>query len=124
MMTCSMDLERFEAEVDSALRDLAEDLHRAGVRAAEDGVALAKASHPYQDHTPTDGLTDSARAEEDTVTGGGIMIWPAEYASFVDKGTSRARPYPFTPKAEKLAAVMLNAGANEALLKFQRALER
>lgn len=112
-------LERVLREAETALAD---DLHRAGVQAAKDGVALARASHPYEDRTGD--LTGEAHVEEDHTTGGGLMTWPVDYASYVDKGTSRARAYPFTPKAIKLAAVMLREGVNEAIAKFRRVLER
>ncbi len=32
-----------------------------------------------------------------------LMQWPQPYASFVDQGTQRSKPYPFTPQAERSA---------------------
>lgn len=120
--TFNIDLTHFEATLALAEHEFAEDLHKAGLKAAKDGVELARASHRYTDRTGE--LTGEAHVEEDHATGGGIMTWPADYASYVDKGTSRAKAYPFTPKAKKLAAVMLNEGVQNAVSKFQRALSK
>jgi hypothetical protein len=126
MPTCiyEIDVSELERVARSAESELERDLHRSGMDAAKAGVDLAKASHRYQDHTPGDGLTDSAHVEEEHALGGGLMTWPVEYASFVDKGTTRARAFPFTRKAIKLAGVMLQAGVNDAIARFKRALER
>lgn len=122
MMTCTLDVESFEALVNSALHDLTEELHHAGMDAAEQGVLAAKQEHPYTDRTGD--LTGNAHAEEDLAQGGGIMTWPEDYASYVDKGTSRARPYPFTPRAQSAAEFALEAKTQEAIDRFVARLER
>jgi len=121
-MLCDIDVSELLRVARDAEAGLEHDLHRAGMDAAKAGVDLAKASHGYQDRTGD--LTSTAHVEENHATGGGIMVWPEEYAGYVDKGTSRARAFPFTPKAKKLAGVMLNAGVNDAIARFKRALER
>lgn len=120
--TVDIDVSHLERVLHDAEATLADDLQRAGVKAAKDGVALARASHPYEDRTGN--LTNNAHVEEDHAIGGGLMTWPEDYASYVDEGTSRARAFPFTPRARKLAAVMLNEGVQEAIARFRRALER
>src|SRR5690242_15341349 len=121
-MFCDIDVSALEHAALAADSELRSDLHRAGIDAAKSGIELARASHPYTDRTGE--LTGNAHVEEDHATGGGIMVWAEEYAGYVDEGTSRARAYPFTPKAKKLAGVMLNAGVNDAIARFKRALER
>lgn len=120
-MFCDIDVSGLERAAREAEAGLAHDLHRAGVEAAQHGVALAKASHPYTDRTGA--LTGEAHVEEEHTTGGGLMTWPVDYASYVDKGTSRARAFPFTKRAEKLAAVMLNEYVNAAIARFRARLE-
>lgn len=122
MMTVELNADEFAAMVDSALRDLTEDLHKAGIKAAEDGVLAAKQEHPYTDRTGD--LTGNAHVEEDHAKGGGIMTWPEEYASFVDKGTVRSKKYPFSPRATSAASYSLEVKAQEALDKFTHRLER
>ncbi len=121
-MRVEIDVSELERIGRAAVDALDHDLQQAGIKAARDGVALARASHPYEDRTGD--LTGEAHVEEDHVLGGGLMTWPVDYASYVDRGTSRARAYPFTPKAKKLAAVMLNEGVQNAIARFRAILER
>lgn len=117
-------LDAYEANVNTALDELDDDLDRGGVEAAQEGVDAAKNFHPYEDHTPDDGLTDSAHVEKNHATGGGIMTWPVTYADFVDRGTSRANPYPFTPLAEQVAERGLEYKTQEAVARFKAKLEQ
>lgn len=84
-------------------RELRDDLAKDAYRAARDGIARAKADHPYTDRTGQ--LTGTATVEITRVNGdvSALMQWPQPYASFVDQGTQRSKPYPFTPQAERSA---------------------
>ncbi len=54
------------------------------------------------------------------------MVWPSKndkdegYASFVDKGTLRSVPYPFTPQAEDAAEKELHVAVVEVLEEIAR----
>lgn len=117
-----IDVAHLQGVLRLATEELSSDLHRAGVAAAEGGVAAAKERHPYEDRTGD--LTGEARAIPNEAIGGADMTWPEDYASYVDEGTSRAKPYPFTPLATQVADRDLEHGAREAVEKFKRALER
>lgn len=123
-LTFALEIDEFESRAKAASKQLAEDLHQGGMKAAQAGVDAEKAYHPYQDHTPGDGLTDSAHVEEDHVDGGGVMLWPVPYADYVDQGTSRSRPYPFTPLAMQVAERDLEHETKLAEARFKEALER
>lgn len=113
--TVTFDLERFLHEVDVEVAELGDDLDREALEAAREGVEAAQQNHPYTDRTQN--LTNTAHAER-TERGTAAMVWPMDYASFVDKGTSRARPFPFTPIAERAAAEALNRRVTAAVLRF------
>jgi len=104
---------RWRSETDALKRDL----HRATISAAERGIEEAQRNHPYTDRTTN--LSELASGE-DNATGeaGSEMVWPMEYASFVDRGTRRNRPYPFTPQATKAATEELQARAQDAINAF------
>ena len=123
MVTVSIDLDALALAFATSEAELREDLQRAGVDAAQGGVDAAKAHHPYTDRTHD--LTETSHVEPiHDAKGGALMVWPQEYAGFVDEGTSRARPYPFTPLAEQVAERDLEHLATEAVQKFKRSLER
>lgn len=87
------------------------DLARGAMKAAGEGVAEAKANHPYTDRTGN--LTDSAHVNP--LSGGDAeMVWPMPYAGYVDEGTVRSKPYPYTPQAQKKAADELDANSDKA----------
>ena len=71
----------------------------------------ARMTHPYTDRTTN--LTKSIQAgvvtlDDDTVSA--EVKAEAEYASFVEMGTSRSKPYPFlTPAIERNQAVFFKA---------------
>ena len=115
-------LDGFEHATNDALDELDADLDKAGLEAAKGGVDAAKNYHPYTDRTGE--LTGNAHAEPDLAHGGGMMVWPEPYAGFVDEGTSRARPYPFTPLAEQVAERDLEHLTAQAVDKFKAKLER
>ncbi len=69
---------------------------------AQGAAQHARAEHPYTDRTGN--LTASiealpARAVGDRVEGG--VVAGMDYASYVDEGTSRARPYPYMEPAAR-----------------------
>lgn len=123
VLEVEIDVRELERVWKRAADKLERDVERASKDAAEYGLRAATNNHTYQDHTPVDGLTDSARVEEDP-RGGYLILWPVEYASFVDQGTSRARAFPFSPVATKAARGKLEHDAEEAIADFVRALER
>ena len=87
------------------------ELARGAMKAAGDGIAFAKAHHPYTDRTGN--LTDSAHVNPKS-GGDAEMVWPMPYAGFVDEGTSRAKEYPFTPGASLVASSELDANSDKA----------
>lgn len=105
----------------AASAELEVDLRGASLEAAAAGVAEAQDHHPYVDHTP-DGLTGSSHAEQGENEA--EMEWPVEYASFVDKGTSRMSAYPFTPQAEERAESELQRAAEASVNRFAERLSR
>lgn len=77
---------------------LDDELAVAVARGAEVVAFAARADHPYTDRTGR--LTSSIRAEAPhgrftTDTLGTEVVAATPYASFVEMGTSRARPYPY-----------------------------
>ena len=104
----------FELRLAMAVADerLADGLRKVSMKAAEAGILEARTDHPYTDRTfhlsgLGDGGDDTNSHATETDDGEAYMVWPVPYASFVDKGTSRSRPYPFTPQAEDKAAEVL-----------------
>ena len=100
-------LAELEVEWQAGCAQLDRDLETASFQAAKDGVESMKDSHPYTDRTGN--LTGSMNANALAV--GAEMRVEMPYAGFVDKGTSRNRPYPFTPLAERTAENSLNVRA-------------
>lgn len=113
------ELEGFIDRGGDAVADLVHDVREAVTHAAAEGVREAQGNHPYTDRTYR--LTGTAYP---TNTYGGDlfpeaeMVWPAEYAGYVDEGTTRARPYPFTPQAVRRADEVLEQDLDAALEKF------
>ena len=97
-------LDEFGAAWGAAVSDARTDLVEASLDAAAAGVREAQDNHPYTDRTY--GLTGDSHTEQ-ADDGEAEMVWPAEYAGFVDEGTSRNRPYPFTPQARERAEAEL-----------------
>ena len=104
--------EELQAHWDSELRATDDALLDVGLEAARVGVKEEQAEHPYTDRTRN--LTDNAHVEQ-TGDREAEMVWPEEYASFVDKGTSKSKPYPFTPIAEQRAESALARGTDVAV---------
>ena len=100
-------LAELQAEWAQGVDELGKNLETSSVLAAKDGVEAMKATHPYQDRTGD--LTGSMNAN--ALAKGAEMRVEMPYASFVDKGTSRARPFPYTPLAERTAENSLNVRA-------------
>lgn len=103
----------FDLDADAAdlglrrLRDTVDDelehaVYRAGVRIEQ----YAKGHHPFQNRTgrleaSIQAIRPSGKASVGTLQGGVHVSMP--YASFVEHGTSRNRPYPYLyPAAEAL----------------------
>lgn len=90
--------------IEEALQELEDEVMEAlpGIvtQWAQGAAQHARAEHPYTDRTGD--LTASiealpARTMGDRVEGG--VVAGMDYASFVDEGTSRARPYPYMEPA-------------------------
>lgn len=105
----------------AAIDEFVDDVRVAVAHAADEGVREAQTNHPYTDRTYR--LTGTARA---TLAGGprlepeAEMMWPAPYAGFVDEGTTRSRPYPFTPQATGRAEAALDRAVELAADKLER----
>lgn len=97
-----------------AVLELEQDLQRASLDAADYGVEAMQQHHPYQDRTYA--LSGGMHVEPDDEEA--VMVIPADYASFVDKGTSRSRAYPFTPLGEHAAEEALEQSVARALQAF------
>lgn len=129
-------LEALRGHVTHAVSQLEADLRAAALESAAAGVKAAQDDHPYQDWRDPKksyrwrgalGLTDTSHAEQPRA--GNLrtgfyaeMVWPADYAGFVNDGTSRSRPYPFTPIARERAEYALSSYVEHALANFRRAL--
>lgn len=107
-------LEELKAEWAEGCDELGRDLETTTLLAAKDGIERAKTVHPYTDRTGN--LTGEAHAN--ALARGAAMVWGMTYASFVDQGTSRSRPYPFTPGAVAVAEESLDVHANAAVEKL------
>jgi hypothetical protein len=107
--------------------DMRLGLREISLEAAAEGIREARTNHPYTDRTyhlsgEGDGGSNQNSHAEQRANGDAVMVWPVEYASYVDQGTSRSRPYPFVAQAEERAEQVLAYGAevvvNEALSKM------
>lgn len=119
-----------------AIAELEANVREAALDAAAAGILAAQTEHPYQDHRDPKksyrwkgalGLTDTSHAEQNRKGSQGEgfeaeMVWPADYAYFVDRGTSRYEAYPFTPIATTTADLVLNNQVERALALFERAV--
>lgn len=121
MTVGQFDLGALQRAWSEARHELESDLDEVGKTAAQAGIDASKENHPYADRTGD--LTAHAHVEPDP-RGGGIMVWSEDYASFVDEGTSRSNPYPFTPLALQVADRDLEYGAKHALDRFKAKLSR
>ncbi len=97
---------------DGAIEEARIELRGASLEASAAGIEEARANHPYTDRTGHlsgigDGGGDTNSHAEQTPDGEAEMVWPVPYAGFVDNGTIRSRPYPFTPQARQRAEAEL-----------------
>lgn len=129
-------LDELKAHVNRAFDAFAADLREAALDAAAAGVLAAQADHPYKDWRIPGrsyrwrgalGLTDTSHAEQPRIGSLRVgfeaeMVWPADYAGFVNDGTSRSRPYPFVPTAERAADAKLASSTQRAVDNLLRAL--
>lgn len=107
MFSLTLDDAAFMRDAAHASDALEHATDRAAANAADEGVRAEQEDHPYQDRTQT--LTGSAHVEpSDDSDPGCDMVWPADYASFVNDGTERAKAFPFVPIAEKRAKQVMN----------------
>jgi hypothetical protein len=120
-LTFDLDLGSFVDDVTAAKVTLERELADASFDAAADGIDEAQANHSYTDRTFQ--LTERAVPRR-TAGGEAQMVWGKTYASFVDTGTSRAKPYPFTPQSTKRAQASLERRAEAAAQRFARSLSR
>jgi hypothetical protein len=108
MLTCSVDLSEFRACVAKTLTAVESRLEQSVERTAGATVAFAKRIGPFKDRTTNLRTRIVARFVS---SGGGSVTWevlsPMYYSKFVDRGTSRSRPYPFMTPAEAEAERVL-----------------
>lgn len=123
----------FEVTVDSDLEglwkgvrdeitlEMAKDVEAA----CEEAIAEVQGEHPYQDHTYH--LTDTATAKlesSDYRGATGVLVWPMDYASYVDQGTSRAKAYPFvertTDHADRILLFRTESSVDRALTRLAK----
>ena len=110
---CSLEgATELQSHWDAELHATDDALLDVGLEAARTGVEAEQAEHPYTDRTGN--LTGNAHVEQ-TTDREAEMVWPEEYASFVDKGTSTNKPYPFTPIAGQRAETTLARGTDVAV---------
>lgn len=114
-------LDTFLAEVGAAVDEGA----RAAVERQGERVAgAARADHPYQDRTgdlttSLEGLPAMGSALDGTLQGGAAA--GTEYASYVEEGTERSRPYPYLAPAAELTEPAFEQDADAQL---QTAIDR
>ena len=111
-------LTELDLDIALAVHELDEDLGQACLDGADAGVAEMQANHPYTDRSYR--LSGEMHAEPVDENGKrhAEMVIPAPYASYVDRGTSHAKPYPFTPQGEKAAEDKLHELAEKAVAEF------
>lgn len=131
-------LAELKAKIRSDVHAFEADLRGAALDAAGAGITAAQEDHPYQDHREPGksfewkgmiGLTDTSHAEQPRIGSQSQgfeadMVWPADYARFVNDGTSRSKPYPFTPIAVEAAKKKLDEGVAQAVANFTRNVQR
>lgn len=120
--TAELDVAGWAAEMQREVDALEVDAGIAAYEAAEAGVQAAQHDHPYEDHTYM--LTDTAQATKGAVVSDAFMEWVQLYASFVDEGTTRARPYPFVRIALAAAERSLTRRLVQVLDRFRIRIER
>lgn len=119
------DLALLEVDVAYAAHELDADLLAGAHDAAEYGVRSMQDNHPYTDRTRH--LTDDMFVDDAVGPDGereADMVIPAEYAKYVDEGTSRAQAYPFTPLGEHTAGEALVTNSEQAVAKFVSKVSR
>jgi len=108
VLTCSVDLSEFRAAVTSTKAVLSARLRDAAENTAKETAAYAKQIGPFKDRTRNLRTNIVARFVSSS---GEEVTWevlsPMYYSKFVDRGTSRARPYPFMTPAERFAEATL-----------------
>ena len=124
--TFDIDMASLEREWAAACEGSAKAFKDAAQRAAKAGVEEAQQNHPYTDRTQD--LTNTASpvdaGGDGQHFGGDVeMTWPKEYASFVDRGTSRSRPYPYVKNAERAAKAALPDEVKVAISDLKRRAE-
>lgn len=127
-MSVTIGLEGFEAfaqGIASAASELEADLLEGSYDAAKYGVTSMQENHPYQDRTTR--LTNDMHVEGATAPDGmpeAEIVVPAEYAKYVDEGTSRAQPYPFMSLGEHAAGEALETNTARAVERFSTKVSR
>jgi hypothetical protein len=130
----TIELSEFRSRISRAAEQLQLDVREGVLDAARQGIEEARRNHSYQDRTGAlSGYTESpdggaTSAEQVTNLPPGEeaadMVWPPFYASFVDKGTSRSRPYPYTPQATEAADRALDTNLARAVENFERNIHK
>lgn len=122
MTEVTVDIHEFDAFADlgeAAAEEMRVEIWRAVQDAADEGIREAQTHHPYTDRTfQLSGTAQASRVRGSKFEPSADMVWPAPYAGYVDEGTSRSRPYPFTPQAEAKADEVLAHKVEHAIDRF------
>jgi hypothetical protein len=125
----TVESDELERSWQRAAEDLDADAQRASLAAADDAVRAMQERHPYTDRTYN--LSGGMHAYEvpeanvgDAVEFAALIDVPADYASFVDQGTTRSKPYPFTPRGEDAAERTATREARAAVDRFEKGCKR
>jgi HK97 gp10 family phage protein len=97
-------IEEFRRNCQEAAKELDAGLYSAVKEAAEAGALEARTNHPYTNRTGMlEANTVALMLRQGFANYEGEIFANREYASYVNDGTSRSRPYPFMPQAEAKA---------------------
>lgn len=113
----------FEADIVRGMENLTHDLEWMVTQAGEAGIEEMQHNHPYTDQTYklsggmhiTDGDFTRTRCTK-------YIDFLAEYAGFVNDGTSKSKAYPFLPQGITAAQKRLDECASDALASYCRTL--
>lgn len=121
--------EELERAWNDATAHLDQNAQFVALYAAEGAVQAMQKRHPYTDRTGTLSGTMHAEREGDTVLDGdrahvAQAVVPADYASYVNNGTSRSRAFPFLPRGEQAAQRIGEREMDDACDQFAREVRR
>lgn len=121
MLDVDMDVSGLVAAIAEAEGALSEELTRAVDAAVRAGADEARDNHPYTNRT---GRLESRTRGRMTGPSEGVIEANTDYASFVEYGTSRARPYPFVEPAVRIANAVLEVETERGMTRVARILSK